>query len=165
MSCMMSSPALLSALARTVEYIGNGRYDTTGMDLPRSLSFALADCVDVYGDLVGDKIYTKLYALNVAAYNGRYSDWNASEDAPDRPAGKRLLPVCVEYEGGFGGHFIVEPIHYDLARCLDFYIYQCSEDATYKSDLLQGMKELAHTVKNFIASNSAEYKKGEWGEV
>ena len=162
MSCMMSSPKLLSSLARTVEYIGNGRYDTTGMELPGSLSYALSDCRDMYGDYDGDKVYTKLYAMNAAAYNGRYSHHHTDEEAPDRPEGKRLVPLCVDYSDG---HFIVEPIHYDFARCLDFYVYQCEEDATMFSELLCGMRDLSRLVNSFIVKNSDSYSGGKWGEV
>lgn len=165
MSCMMSSPALLSALAETVEYIGNGNYDAIGFDLPDSLIKALRNCRNIYKEYDGDMIYDKLYALNVAAYNERWKYAKEPEEAPERPRGKRLVPIYAGHTGGSNGHFIVDPLHYDLARCLDFFAYQCREDATYNTDLYKGMNDLSIVVARFIVRNSDGYTKSRWGEV
>ena len=162
MSCIMSSPELLSALAESIEFIGNGNYEAIGFELPRSLAMALSDCRDRYGSIDGNKVYKKLYAMNIAAYNGRWKEQIDVEEDPVRPKGKRLLPTYAEHTGV---HFVVDPLHYTLARTLDFYVYQCEEDATYTAALLQGMNELAVTVARFIVRNSEEYASGQWGAV
>lgn len=165
MSCIMSSPELLAALARTITYIGNGRYDTIGFDLPRTLELELANCRDVGGSLLEDHIYGRLYRLNAAAYNSRYKEHQADIVAPDKPDGKRLLPVCVSYSGEWDGHFVVKPAHYDLARTLDLYLYQCDEAPTNKDGLYLALNELAYTVHKFIVRNSEHYQSAKWGKV
>lgn len=165
MSCMMSSPELLSALAESVEYIGNGNYDAIGFEMPYKLAEALSDCRDYYGAYIGNEIYKRLYALNAAAYNSHWDESTAPAEAPDRPAGKRLLPGLADHTGGPGGHFVVTALHYDLARALDFFNYQCVEDATDEDPLARGMRALAGNVTRFIVQNSEEYNAGRWGEL
>ena len=87
------------------------------------------------------------------------------QERAERPRGKRLVPIYAGHTGGAAGHFIVDPLHYDLARCLDFFAYQCREDATYNTDLYKGMNDLSIVVARFIVRNSDGYTKSRWGEV
>ena len=112
-----------------------------------------------------ENIYRKLYAVNAAAYNGRYArmDDEAADDVAPviDVSGYR---VHRPYEYG-DHHYIVQPWHYKLAMLLDFWIYQTSEDATRSHPLYLGMKSFRDALYKFIIRNSDEYRANQWGRL
>lgn len=79
MSCMIMNPEPLDAIANAAEMLLNCGYEYFGFDAPRSMHEVFQDCQTGYSyDAYG--IYKKLYAVNIAAYNGRYKGHETPAD-------------------------------------------------------------------------------------
>ena len=173
MSCVMSDTRVLAALAQYTQTILDSGFDYQGFDAPRSLFLALRDCESsvYFGTHETEKIYLRLYDFNACAYNGRYNGCPADPvpaEAPDMPDVKiswkpRETVHDPEYCAGY--RHKIGPQHYKLLKLLDFYIYQVSEDSTYKKPLYNGLVDLQHVLTSFIAQNSAEYAALKWGQL
>ena len=83
MSCFVMNKEPLAALANAVEARLNCDYSYWGFGAPDSLYRELNDC-KTSRTYFAEAIYKKLYALNIRAYNGRYSGHEepAGEEAP-----------------------------------------------------------------------------------
>lgn len=163
MSCMVMNPEPLAALANAVETRLNCDYGYWGFEAPASLYDALADC-KTSCTYCAEDIYRKLYALNIRAYNGRYKDHEepADEEAPTIDGSKYIVHHRPEYrEHGFA----VRPWHYQLAKLLDFWLYQTAEDATRDDPLRLGMLEFERALYTFIVMNSPQYVNTRWGDL
>lgn len=169
MSCWIMCAEPMAAVANAAETLLNCGYDYFGFDPPDELITACADCCDdprAHRPLYfAENIYRKLYAVNAAAYNGRYArmDDEAADDVAPviDVSGYR---VHRPYEYG-DHHYIVQPWHYKLAMLLDFWIYQTSEDATRSHPLYLGMKSFRDALYKFIIRNSDEYRANQWGRL
>ena len=138
MSCMVMNPEPLAALANAVETRLNCDFNYWGFEAPDSLYRELEDCMTSVTYFAED-IYRKLYALNI-----------------------RAVHHGPEYrEHGFA----VRPWHYQLAKLLDFWLYQTAEDATVNDPLRLAMKEFRDGLYQFIVLNSPEYFNVRWGEL
>lgn len=163
MSCMVMNPEPLAALANAVETRLNCDFNYWGFEAPDSLYRELEDCKTSFTYFAED-IYRKLYALNIRAYNGRYADHEEPEDeeAPSIDVSKYIVHHPPEYrEHGFDAR----PWHYQLAKLLDFWLYQTAEDATVNDPLRLAMKEFRDGLYQFIVLNSPEYFNVPWGEL
>ncbi len=163
MSCLIMNPEPLAAIANAVETRLNCNYDFWGFEAPDNLYRELEDCKKSC-TYFAEPIYRRLYALNVRAYNGRYSSHKepADEEAPTIDVSKYVVHRGPEYrEHGFA----VRPWHYQLARLLDFWLYQTAEDATYSDPLRLAMGEFRDGLYCFIVQNNPEYYTVRWGEL
>lgn len=163
MSCMIMSPKPLAALANAVETRLNCGYSYWGFEAPDSLYRELNDC-KTSCTYFAEQIYKKLYAVNIRAYNGHYASHEGptDEEAPDIDVSKYSVHQPPEYrEHGFA----VCPWHYQLAKLLDFWLYQTAEDATYKDPLRLAMREFRDNLYSFIVTNSPQYVDVRWGEL
>lgn len=163
MSCMIMSKEPLAALANATEALLNCGYDYFGFDSPDSLLAAARDCRNM-GFFSADSLYQKMYALNVAAYNGRYADHEQpmDDEAPDVDLSKYMVHRPPEYADH---HHAVRLWHYRLAKLLDFWIYQVSEDATRNDAFVAAMREFQDCLFRFIVRRSSEYDAHEWGRL
>lgn len=55
--------------------------------------------------------------------------------------------------------------HYQLAKLLDFWLYQTAEDATRSDPLRLAMAEFRDNLYSFIVMNSPQYVETRWGEL
>lgn len=165
MSCMMMGLEPLAALANAVECRLNSDYNYWGFEAPDSLYRELTDCTGAYTNYYFARgIFRRLYAVNAKAYNGRYAGHEdpADEEAPDFEGGEYIVHHRPEYrEHGFA----VRPWHYQLAKLLDFWLYQTNEDATYNDPLRLAMRDFRDRLYHFIIQNSDEYVKMPWGDL
>lgn len=163
MSCMVMNPEPLAALANAVETRLNCDYSYWGFEAPDSLYRELDDC-KTSCTYFAEAIYKKLYALNIRAYNGRYSSHEkpVSEGAPIIDGSKYIIHRRPEYRDH---GFAVCPWHYHLAKLLDFWLYQTAEDATRNDPLRLAMVEFQSALYTFIVMNSPEYVGVRWGEL
>lgn len=162
MSCMVMNPESLAAIANAVETRLNVGYNYWGFEAPESLYDELRDC-QTTGLYHAEPIYQKLYALNILAYNGCYSNHEepADEIAPIINGSKYVVHHPPQYrEHGFA----VCPWHYQLAKLLDFWLYQTNEDVTHNAPLRLAMKEFRDGLYHFIVLNSPDYIAVRWGE-
>ena len=148
MSCFIMNPEPLAAIANAVETRLNVGYDYWGFEAPDGLFRELEDCKSSC-TYYAEPISLSLYALNVRAYNGRYSSHEEPED-------QNL---------GAGARFAVRPWHFQLAKLLDCWLYQTAEDATRSDPLRLAMQEFRDNLYSFIVLNSPEYAAGRWGEL
>lgn len=151
-----------AAIANTLEYILDSGFERFGFDAPQSLHKALSDCRDRYGYYEAEKIYSRLYSLNSAAYAGRYR-LNPSEitEIPDMPS----VPSIVKPRQYENYHETLLPWHYRFCKLLDCLIYQCSEDATLSDPLFLALVDFSRVYKSFLVVNTDAYHDAPWGSI
>lgn len=156
MSCMIQKPENTAAIAEYIAHLLNMGFDFCGMSAPESLFNELDTCKHV-GYYEESEIYKKLRDLNRAAYVGRYpqeiidtSDVNYKENTIDRRA---------EWTGE---HWNIENWHYQMLKMIQFFNYQCEEDATINDPLHKAMEQLEKALMQFIVMNSEEYNAQPW---
>ena len=162
MSCFIMNEKALAALAIATEKVMNQGFNYFGFEAPRELYNALSDCkAGVYRDYNAPLIYAKLYALNARAYAGRYR-----EDVDTTPPDVNFSGLDITRPPQYAQNsFVVQPWHYRLAKLIDCYCYQVSEDATQGDDLAHAMTELARVVHAFIVQRSTDYIAAPWGTL
>ena len=153
MSCFVMQDRALAAIAESICSVGSAGYNTFGMELPRSLREALDDCHPC-GDLLPSLVYKALYKLNLAAYSGRYRE-DAEEVAPDMPKDCAIAFPCRD----------PQPWHYQLAKLLDCFVYQCEEDVTRTAPLLLGVREFSADLSAWLVHSRQEYISAPWGRI
>lgn len=153
----------LAALANAVEAQLNCDYNFWGFEAPASLYDALRDC-KVSCAYFTEKIHKKLYAVNIRAYNRRYNSHKepADEEALDIDMRKYIIHHPPEYKEH---NFAVRPWHFQLAKLLDFWLYQTAEDATHNDPLRLAMVEFRDNLYTFIIRNNPEYTNTQWSEL
>lgn len=164
MSCFIMQAEGLAALAEFTADLLNYGFNHYGFEAPDELSKALPGCRDPYCFFDPQKIYERLYALNVAAYTGRYRrETNGEgrrldgEQAPQIETGN----YCIQDTSG--GHKLA-PWHFRLAKLLHCYNYQVAEDATINHPLTVALKKLERNLNSFIVTKSPEYDEAPgWG--
>ncbi len=170
MSCLVMKREPLAALANAVEARLNCNYDFWGFEAPDSLYRELRDCYKPTLRYCAEDIYRRLYALNIRAYNGRYSSHEepADEEAPTIDGSKYIVHHGPEYQSrsnGTGTTFAVRQWHYQLAQLLDFWLYQTAEDATRSDPLRLAMAEFRDSLYSFIVQHSPQYTALQWGRL
>lgn len=160
MSCFVMNPEPLAAIANAVETRLNCNYNYWGFEAPASLYDALRDC-KTSRTYFAEEIYKKLYAVNVRAYNGRYEGHAepGGEEAPTIDMSKYILHHPPEY---CKNSFAVCLWHYQLAKLLDCWLYQTSEDATRADPLRLAMGEFRDSLYSFIVMHSPQYCDLSW---
>ena len=164
MSCMIMNPEPLAAIANAAETLLNCGFDYFGFDTPRSMQRAFNDC-RICGLYEAEDIYKKLYAVNVAAYNGRYKNRETPADdiAPCIDGSGYRVHQRPEYTEH---HHAVRPWHYRLAKLLDFWLYQTGEDATQNDPTRAAMLGFQNALYSFIVQRSDEYDNApKWGRL
>ena len=163
MSCMVMNQESLAALANAVEARLEKGYNYWGFDAPSSLCRELRQ-YQTGSRCSAEDIYRKLYALNIRAYNGRYKDHQESrdEEAPVIDGRKYIIHHRPEYQEN---HFAVCAWHYQLAKLLDFWIYQTAEVATHDDPLRMAMEDFRDSLYYFIVNNSPPYIAAQWGKL
>lgn len=165
MSCMIMNPEPLAAVANAAETLLNHGFNYFGFDASNRMRQAFQDCQSC-GYYVAEEIYKKLWAVNAAAYNGRYArmdDEAADESAPTIDGSRYTVHHGPEYEDH---HHAVRPWHYHLAKLLDFWLYQTNEDATYADPVRVAMEDFQKSLYSFIVQRSSAYDAApEWGRL
>lgn len=164
MSCIIMSPEATAALADFLEGTLNMSFEFWGFSTPSSLKEAARDCMvdDGYGPLFSaEKIYKKLYAINTAAYCGRYQD-DAAEEAPEIDIRKYHFYRPPEFASLY---YAIAPWHYKAHKLLEFWLYQTCEDATIRCPLRLALSDLHSTLESFIVHNSGAWHSFPWGGI
>ena len=157
MSCFVMKPEAISKIATYTAALLNMGYNYFGMEQPDELAAALHDCRDIYGLYDSKKVYEKLYALNLEAYNGRYSENNDYI-----PPYKGLIAYKKpEYKDG---HYKVDKWMLEMSNRLSCFRYQCCEDATYGTDLYNAIGKLIDRLNSYIVQNMKAWHDAKWGE-
>lgn len=158
MSCLLTSPETISKISNFAEKLLNMGYDFFGFSANIDLYYELIDC-QTSGHFDACKIYNRLCEMNQQAYQSRYSDTEIIKYPPyDLSASitKRMV-INDQYHTAS-----VQQWHFEMLKHLDFYIYQCNEDATSDSPLFKSIKGLRAELADFILMHSIEYLKEKW---
>ena len=165
MSCLIMNPEPLAAIANAAETLLNCGYEYFGFDPSARMHDAFRDC-RTGGSYDAEGIYKKLWAVNAAAYNGRYAlmdDELADETAPVIYVFCYKVHQRPEYAEH---HHAVRPWHYHLAKLLDFWLYQTAEDATRDDPIRAAMLDFQRSLFAFIVQRSDEYDNAPpWGRL
>jgi len=163
MSCFVMNKEPLAALANAVEDRTRCGYNYWGFEAPASLYEALADCRTSY-TYSAEKIYHRLYAVNVQAYNGHYGNHEepVDEEAPTVDVSRYIVHRPPEYREH---SFAVRPWHYQLAKLLDCWLYQTAEVMTHQDPLRLAIAEFCDNLYSFIVTHSPEYTAARWGAL
>lgn len=163
MSCVIMKLEPLAALANAVEARLNCNYNYWGFDVSYDLACALHDCL-IVGYYSEKKIFDRLYALNVRAYNSYYKNHEvpADESAPPFDVSRYVIHHGPTYRDH---GFAVCPWHLQLARVLDFWLYHTSHSSVCNDPLRVAMKEFQFNLYAFIVQNDAQYRSGRWGDL
>lgn len=129
MSCMILKADLIAAIADAMcEHLAvNTRYND-GYSAENGFE-AFKACETKAGEYDKHKVYRRLYIENLRAYNGRYGE-DVKEFEKYRP------------------HKITDKKQ--LYRAITSYIYQLSEDATFKGIVIKAAYELQNALANDI---------------
>ena len=164
MSCMIMNPEPLAAIANATETLLNCGYEYFGFGPTHRMREAFHDC-QTCGFYEAESSYKELYAVNVAAYNSRYKDREtpADDEAPTSDGSGYRVHQHPEYAEH---HHAVRPWHYRLAKLLDFWLYQTSEDATWNDPTRAAMVDFQKALFEFIVQRSDEYDNApQWGSL
>lgn len=167
MSCFVMKPESIAAISEFTADLMNMGYNAYGIGAPKNLFDALQDCRGPYKSFEAHKIYQRLYALNLAAYEGRYAREISGEG---REAGNDRAPdvntvKCRIHQGSSFSHQ-TEAWHYRMAKLLKCYNYQVAEDATAKDPLTLSLRDLERDLDEFIVSHSPEFEQAPpWGQL
>lgn len=164
MSCMIMNPEPLAAVANATAILLNCGYEFFGFSASQQMHEAFRDCRR-YWRYDAKEIYKKLYAVNVAAYNGCYA--SHEEPADDTAPAIDVSCYTVHQRPEFAEHhYAVRPWHYRLAKLLDFWLYQTNEYATYSNPIRLAMEDFKTALFAFIVRCSDEYGNApEWGRL
>ena len=157
MSCLIQKPENTAAIADFIAELANVGYNGNGIVLPSVLHRELVN-LGCYKDgwFEPKLIYMALTALNYNAYEGRYPDNGKVYPVPYKENNIRKMVVWDN------GRYKIEKWHYRMLKMIQFFNYQCEEEATYNTDLHKGMQDLENTLALFIIQNSAIYKGLRW---
>ncbi len=168
MSSMIQKTENTAAIADYIARLLNMGFDTNGMSAPETLGRELdrLGCNN-RGYFEESKIFEALVNLNYTAYLGRYPE----QDAEPVPEYKRNdISARAEYTHGEPdangyyneAHFVISEWHYKIYKIIQFFNYQCSEDATENNALYKAMNDLETALAKFIVANTAIYAAQRW---
>lgn len=155
MSCMIQKPENTAAIAEYISHLLNMGFDFCGMSAPESLFHELDEC-NIRGYYEESEIYEKLRDLNRAAYVGRYPDGLIVESMGYK---ENTIDSRAEWTGE---HWEIKNWHYKMLKMIQFFNYQCEEDATINDPLHKAMEQLEKALMQFIVMNSAQYNAQPW---
>lgn len=169
MSCFIMREDSIAALSEFTADLLNFGFTRYGFSAPEELAKALSDCRDFYHFFDSQKIYKRLYALNVAAYNGRYGRYERAANGESSDLDSEQAPeiktsdYCIHDING--GHKLA-PWHFRIVKLLACYNYQIAEDVTAKHPLTTALKGLEHQLNSFIVIKSPEWEAApSWGKL
>ena len=157
MSCCVLSTTHIAILARGIEKLINA---------PGMKEYGTHNLLRVFGDCRTEgwadeeKIYTKLYKLNLKAYENRYNEkgddyvprpFNYPDILPFPKPSKKILH-CYE----------VTAAHYQFLKLLRSYKYQINEDGLEGNEIRKEIEKVIQNLKNYIINNNEEYNKAKW---
>lgn len=156
MSCMIQKPENTAAIAGFIGELLNMGYEVHGMTAPRELYEVLEKlgCSDTCNFFSDSKIYEQLATLNATAYNGRYNSTTKTFSYFENK--------ITEFPSYVNGHFSVMDWHFKMLKMVQFFNYQCTEDATVSHPLYKAMKKLENSLFRFIVENSENYRAVSW---
>lgn len=156
MSCLMTRPESIATLAETISRVSHSGYELYGISTGAKLWTALRDlgCSNDFGYLDAKPVAEALHRVNVAAYNGRYEEHQQPDTVPDY---NNIKPAFDVPRCRYDGRWIYDDPHYRFAGLLDFFNYQCEEDATRNNLLCVGLREFADRWKHQIIASDPRY--------
>lgn len=169
MSCFIMDKKSLAAIANATAILLNSGREYFGFNAPKELIDACADCTDNPNAprkfYVAETICSKLYSLNVTAFNDRYPSLSVQKDDDDSKINVDSYKINNPLDIEDDGRFSIRPWHYQLAKMLDCWIYQTDEDATHADAFRMGMVEFRNRLCRFIVCNSEIYGTFKWGAL
>ena len=168
MSCFVMNRESLSTLAAFIADMLNFPHEFQ-LSLPDGI-YQFADCgyEDDPNLFNEEKIYEKLYRLNLAAYHERYGrEPNESSEIPDFHPLRYAIPpriwTHIQFDGKTRGIHAILPDHYAILKTFSCYLYQTNEGSCTDCDLRKELKTLRDGLEKFIINNTAEYVIAPWG--
>lgn len=168
MSCFVMNAERISTLAAFIADMLNFPAEFQ-LSLPDGI-YQFADCgyEDDPNFFNEEKIYEKLYRLNLAAYHERYGrEPNESNDIPDFHPLRYAIPpriwTHIQFDGKTRGIYAILPEHYAILKTFNCYLYQTNEGICTDCDLRKELKTLRDGLEKFIINNTAEYVIAPWG--
>lgn len=160
MSCWIMGKEPLCKLASYTADLLNMGFNFFGMEAPKSLYLALADCSDGHGFFDESKIYNELLQLNIDAVNGRYKDefYQLADFEKFSPATAHRRPKYRKQ------HYTINKWMLEMSKRLACFNYQTEEDATSEKPLRKSMIELERALNAFIVHNMQAWQDAQWGE-
>lgn len=145
MSCYILRNELIEEMAESIRYAVDFPNNAGSFYLNASaLELELMDCRK--GAFHSSKkIAEKLYRFNELAYCGRYKDEKPVEIIPDFKEGRNLLLND----------------RYRLMHILERYIYQVSEESTYKAPLFTALNDFLASLYRSEIRKTEAYKKAD----
>lgn len=153
MSSYMVYDKSISQIADLVASVLNNGYNSTALEAGEALYTAFKDC-RVAGFINRQKVFNSLFSLNLAAVNGRYKE---SDELTGEYTAESLWTKPAYYN-----HYICEANHYQMLKTLQCFIYQCEEDTTKDSPILQGLKGLEASIKDLLICSMDLYYTAKW---
>lgn len=156
MSCMLTSPTTICRIATFLQkLLENDSY--FGFCPPSSLYDALSDCRWIYGQYPSNKIYQKLTALNLDAYQHRYPQEQPFVYPAFDAAQTITRPAKIaQYT------YVVQPWHFQMLKHIDFYLYQCCENNACHTAFYAALEETKQILATFILTHLPQYIEAEW---
>lgn len=157
MSCTVLSTQHIATIARGIEKIINA----PGLNEFKSenLSKVFGDCrTEGWAD--EEKIYKKLYELNLKAYEERYKE-KGDNYIPKPFNYPDILPFPKVSKTTFGIYELT-PAHYQFLKLLESYNYQICEDGLKENEVRKELIKVVEKIKKFIINNNEEYDKAKW---
>lgn len=161
MSCFIMECKALAAIANATASLLKDGFNYWGFPAEPELYEACTSCLQ--GTDLAKSIYQKLYAINVAAYAGRYEDHqevlmsSAALDIDVSPYKIHEPRKIHNYHG------VVFAWHYKLAKLIDCWLYQTAEYDTVNDPLRAGMQTFKNSLYNYIVMNNDIYEQAGWG--
>lgn len=143
MSCIICTPETISMLAGIVTDTLNSRQSCLDFDIDGSV---FSDCI-IEGDYDDHRVYRKLYVENLKAYNSRYIEGGVYEFSQYTPYENKRWSIKEQAEV------------YKRGLC---YLYQISEDATYKKPIYNAIEHFLNTVAGSVAMFYADKNGVPW---
>ena len=153
MSSYMVYNKSISQIADLVASVLNAGYNSTALSASDKLYEAFNDCY-ITGFANREKVFEKLYNLNLSAVNSRYCEADSAIDT--------YTDCQLWTKPNYKFHWICEANHYQMLKTLQCFIYQCSEDINRNNPILAGLEQLEQSIKNLIISSLDLYNEAKW---
>lgn len=164
MSSIVLSTKHIATVSDGLAHLLNHSYGMTTLTAAPDLYDALKSCSDGYGYFDNSKIFSELYRLNLAAYDGRYRNESNDDVIPCIPKDfpHLIQPLSWGCAGSTDYHWILTADYYAFSKLLSSFIYQCEEDVNRSNELLKALQNTLAEFNNFLINNTAEYISAAW---
>ena len=162
MSCMMLTDESLAILSMACAKITTYP-EQYQIFPPYSLQNALHGLPSNNTEARAQKIFDRLYLLNLSAYAERYRE-NFVPIVPDINL-NTYYDILPRYEYNPKTKTgTVHPIHYRLYKIIQCFLYQVDDGKEARTDpLVLGLQDLERYIANYIISNTTAYNTAPWG--